>query len=111
MQNAVNADMVGKETRQLVLEAKMPARKREEEDSGDPREARRIKIEGVLKLVPLHRNTINRLVKSKKFPQPTRPNGTVRFWSEAEVLAWCENNVSGGASWPRGPRHRQWNRK
>lgn len=51
-----------------------------------------LKLAAVIKLVGLHRNTIDRLVKQQHFPQPTRPNGTIRQWHKDEVLEWREAN-------------------
>jgi predicted DNA-binding transcriptional regulator AlpA len=80
-----------------------------EGDSDAPRNIRRmLTIDEVVRLVGLHRNTIDRYVKLEKFPQPVRPTGTVKWrrWYEDEVLAWRDGN------WPiGGPRARPWNRK
>jgi predicted DNA-binding transcriptional regulator AlpA len=64
------------------------------------------KIGEVLAHVPLHRNSIDRLLKLEQFPQPHRLHpGGVRFWYANEIRAWLDANT------PRGPRSRPWNRK
>jgi predicted DNA-binding transcriptional regulator AlpA len=62
----------------------------------------------VLGILNVHRNTLARWVKQKRFPAPVRPSGTVRFWDRQEVLAWKAQDQRPAA---RGPRGRPWNRK
>jgi predicted DNA-binding transcriptional regulator AlpA len=66
-----------------------------------------LRLKEVLKLVRLHRSTVERLIASGKFPEPRRPTGAggIRFWDEDEVVAWRE------AYDPTGPRARPWERK
>jgi predicted DNA-binding transcriptional regulator AlpA len=67
-----------------------------------------LKFKDVLKLVRLHRSTVERLIAAGKFPEPRRPTGAggVRFWEEDEIIAWRD-----AYGQPNGPRTRPWNRK
>jgi predicted DNA-binding transcriptional regulator AlpA len=58
----------------------------------EPAEREMLKLAEVIKATGLHRNTINNLVKRKKFPQPVRPNDTIRHWFKDEVDLWRKGN-------------------
>jgi predicted DNA-binding transcriptional regulator AlpA len=91
----------------LFLENSDMARKSDGEDETPASNIRpMLKFKDVLKVVRLHRSTVERMIADGKFPKPRRPTGGIRFWSEAEIIAWRETYGQ-----PRGPRTRPWNRK
>ena len=54
-----------------------------------PEQPRRmLDIHQVIELVPLHRKTINRLVREGRFPQPHLISGNHHVWYADEVAAW-----------------------
>jgi prophage regulatory protein len=42
----------------------------------------------VLKIVPIARSTLLRMVKLKQFPQPTFISENRRVWYEDQIIAW-----------------------
>jgi predicted DNA-binding transcriptional regulator AlpA len=87
----------------LLEELDMQKQKQEKPDKRNKRR-KLIKSADVLELVPVHRNTINRLVKQNKFPKPVWLGGQ-RFWYEDEVNEWLAHYTTYGPIAP--PWHRK----
>jgi predicted DNA-binding transcriptional regulator AlpA len=71
----------------------MATEPRPEYDAADdpPRSARprRMLTENlVLKIIPVSRRTLYRMLKHREFPPPVFPSPNKRFWFEDEVIAW-----------------------
>ena len=45
-------------------------------------------LNGVLRIVPIARSTLLRMVKRKQFPQPTYISENRRVWYEDQIIAW-----------------------
>ena len=59
-------------------------------DKPDPRitEERLVDSRDVLKLIPIHRATLNAWIRAGQFPAPLKLPGAKRFWRLSTVLAW-----------------------
>jgi predicted DNA-binding transcriptional regulator AlpA len=45
-------------------------------------------LNGVLRIVPIARSTLLRMVKLRQFPQPTYISENRRVWYEDQIIAW-----------------------
>lgn len=44
----------------------------------------------VLKIVPVCRSTLWKMVKNNSFPQPIRLSANVTVWRNSEIVSWVE---------------------
>jgi predicted DNA-binding transcriptional regulator AlpA len=60
-----------------------------EDVNEEKKELRRmLDLNEVLKIVPIARSTLLRMVKLKQFPQPTFISENRRVWYEDQIIAW-----------------------
>lgn len=52
-----------------------------------------IKIEAVLKRIPVSRSQIYSLIAEGKFPAPVHLGGRASFWVESEIDAWIQGHI------------------
>jgi predicted DNA-binding transcriptional regulator AlpA len=70
----------------------MTQHRRQADDTFD--EHRLIDIKDVLRLVPVSKSTIGRLVKAGTFPAPNRLSGR-SFWRFRDIIEWIERHDHG----------------
>jgi predicted DNA-binding transcriptional regulator AlpA len=53
-------------------------------------EERLVDSRDILKLIPIHRATLNAWIRAGQFPAPLKLPGSKRFWRRSTVLAWLD---------------------